>query len=677
MAFLYPSFLWALTALAIPVLIHLFQLRRFKRIDFPNVRFLQEVTQQTRSRKKVRHWLVLLARLLALACLVFAFAQPYLKSSAGSTAPGQRAVGLYLDDSWSMDGQNPKGRLLDQARSDAQQTVMAFGRTDRFQVLTNRMEGRQQLLLGRDEALAAVSQVDAGPYAKPLSQVMLRQREALAQSDLLGRQAFLFTDLQRNITDVDAWTNDTAVRTVIVPLEASATDNLSIDSAWFESPVRRLGQAEALHVRVRNHADGPVHDVPLRLTIDGRQRAMAAITMEAGAVADSVLHFYNDAPGNHYAQLSIEDRPIIFDNTYNIAWHTASKLNVMLVAADAPGDADIKAIFSGDSLHNFTVQPWRQLDLGALAKQDLVVLNGLPEIPSGLANALRGFTEGGGSLALYPAMGADLTSYRNALGLFGTGFSTLDTNTVKVARIDLDAPFFRDVFSTMPANVDLPQVRARYRLSPPPAADALLRLQDGSAFLCAVHAAKGRAYFCASPLAPAGGNFARHALFVTSLLRMAELARPAGPLSHVIGDEATIPLDGVDLSGDAVPHLLGPGGTDIIPEVRRTMQGSSLVLHDAELQPGPYAVTNGSDTLEVVALNPPRGEGDLAAYTADELREALKAKGLNTISVLDMKGDSMAASLSELDKGSKLWIWFIIAALVFLVLETVLIRFSK
>ena len=677
MAFLYPSFLWALTAWAIPVIIHLFQLRRFKRIDFPNVRFLQEVTQQTRSRKKVRHWLVLLARLFALACLVFAFAQPYLKSSAGTTAPGQRAVSLYLDDSWSMDGQNPNGRLLDQARSDAQQTVMAFGRTDRFQVLTNRMEGRQQMLLGRDEALAAVSQVDAGPYAKPVSQVMLRQREALSQSDLPGRQAFLFTDLQRTTTDVDAWTNDTTVRTVIVPLEASTTDNLSIDSAWFEGPVRRLGQPEALHVRVRNHAAGPVRDVPVRLAIDGRQRAMAAMTLEPGAMVDSVLHFYNNTPGDHSAALSIEDRPITFDNTYHIAWRTANKLNVMLVESDAPGDADIKAIFSGDSLYNFTVGSARQLDLGTLAKQDLVVLNGLPDIPSGLANALRSFTESGGSVALYPALNADAASYRNAFGLFGTGFGTLDTNAVKVARIDLEASFFRDVFSTMPANVDLPEVRARYHLSPPPAADALLRLQDGSAFLCAVQSAKGRAYFCASPLAPEGGNFARHALFVTSLLRMAELARPAGPLSHTIGEEASISLDGVDLGGDAVPHLRGPGGADIIPEVRRTLQGTSLVLHDADLQPGPYFVTDGNDTLEILALNPPRNEGDLAAYTADELREVLKEKGLTTISVLDMKGGSMAASLSELDKGSKLWTWFIIAALVFLVLETALIRFSK
>ena len=676
MAFLFPSFLWALAVLAIPVLIHLFQLRRFKRIDFPNVRFLQEVTQQTRARKKVRHWSVLLARLLALACIILAFAQPYWKGPSGTTTAGQRAISLYLDDSWSMDGQNPKGRLLDQARTDAQESVMAFGRTDRFQVITNRLEGRQQLLLGRDEALAAISQVDAGPYARPLSQVMERQREALAHSDLPAREAFLFTDLQRGITDVAAWTNDTSVRTIIVPLEASNTDNLAIDSAWFESPVRRLGQAEALHVRVRNHAKGPVRDVPLRLTIDGRQRAMTAMTLDAGAAVDSVLHFNNDAPGNHSAQLSIEDRPITFDNTYTIAWRTSARLRVLLVNAGAPGDEDIKAVFGGDSAYVLTVQPYRQLDLSQLAKQDLVLLNGLPDIPSGLANALRGFTEGGGSLAVYPAVNADAASYRNLLGLFGTGFGAMDTAAVKVDRIDLDAPFFRDMFSSMPANVDLPQVRTRYRIAPPPAADALLRLRDGSAFLCAVHAAKGRAYFCAAPLAPEGGNFPRHALFVTSLLRMAELARPAGPLSHVIGEEAAIPLDGIDLEGDAVPHLKGPAGIDIIPEIRRTLTGTSLVLHDAELQPGPYAVTNGDDTLALIALNPPRGEGDLAAYTADELREALKTQGLGTISVLEMKGDSMAASLKDLDQGGKLWPWFILAALLFLVLETALIRLS-
>lgn len=675
MAFLFPSFLWALTALAIPVIIHLFQLRRFKRIDFPNVRFLQEVTQQTRSRKKVRHWLVLLARLLALACLVLAFAQPYLPQDNGRAMVGDRAVSLFLDDSWSMDGQNSGGRLLDQARADAQDAIMAYGPTDRYQVLTNRFEGRQQLLLGRDEALAAAGQVEAGPYAKPLSQVMERQREALARSEAPVKRALLFTDLQRTVTDVERWRNDSAVQTVIVPLEAAGADNLAIDSVWFGSPVRRLGQVEELNVRVRNHGAQDLLNVPLKLHIDGRQRAMATFSIGPGAQVDTVLNFTNDATGFHAGVVSIDDRPITFDNSFHIAYRTAERLHVLLVSGgDAASDKDIAAVFTGDSTYAFTAQGARQIDLAALVRQDLVVLNAVPDVPSGLAGALKDFVEGGGSLAVFPALNADAASYREALALFGASFGTRDTAGVKVERIDLRSPFYREVFSSMPANVDLPLVRARYAMVPAPAAEVLLRLRSGAAFLSATPQGKGRVYLCAAPLDAAGGNFSRHALFVTSMLRMAELARPMGALYHIIGQEAVIPLEGTDLAGESPPHLKGPGGTDAIPEVRRTVAGAALVLHQEDLVPGPYALTVEADTVAILALGLPRGEGDLSAYGPGELKALLERQGLSTITVLDKAGNELAASLRNLEHGAKPWKWFILAALFFLLLEILLIR---
>lgn len=678
MAFLYPGFLWALTALAIPIIIHLFQLRRFKRIDFPNVQFLQEVTRQTRSRKKVRHWLVLLARLLALAALVLAFAQPYLPATNGEAAAGARAVSLYLDDSWSMDGQNTNGRLLDQARTDAQDAIMAHGPADRFQVLTNRFEGRQQLLLGRDEALAAAGQVEVGPHSKPLSQVMERQREALARSEAPVKRALLFTDLQKAVTDVEQWKNDSAVRTVIVPLEASTADNLAIDSVWFSSPVRRLGQVEGLNVRVRNYGAQELHNVPLKLGIDGRQRAMATFSIGPGAQVDTVLNFTNDASGFHRGEVSIEDRPITFDDRFHIAFRTADRLRVLLLSGgDAASDNDIGAVFAGDSTYTFAVQPYRQIDLASLPRQDLVVLNALPDMPSGLANAVKDFVEGGGSLAVFPTEHADATGYRQALAQFGAAFGVRDTAGVKVERIDLRTPFYREVFSTMPANVDLPLVRARYAITPAPAAEVLLRLRNGAAFLSATPQGKGRVYLCAAPLAAAGGNFSRHALFVTSLLRMAELARPMGALYHIIGQEAAIPLEGVEPSGEAPPHLLGPGGIDAIPEVRRTVAGTSLVLHDEDLVPGPYALTVDGDTVALLALDLARTEGDLAAYTTDELKALLDRHGLVTITVLDKAGNELAASLRDLDHGPKLWKWFILATLLFLLLEILLIRITR
>lgn len=678
MAFLYPNFLWALTALAIPVIIHLFQLRRFKRIEFPNVQFLQEVTQQTRSRKKVRHWLVLLARLLALASIVLAFAQPYIRSNTGNVVAGQRAVSLYLDDSWSMDGQNGAGRLLDQARADAQDVVMAYSPTDRFQVLTNRFEGRQQLLLGRDEALAAAGQVEVGPYSRPLSQVMERQHEALVHSEAPVKQAFLFTDLQRYVTDVDQWKNDSTVRTVIVPLEAAGTNNLAIDSVWFGNPVRRLGQVEELNVRVRNYGGLALHNVPLKLSIDGRQRAMATFGIGPGAQVDTVLNFTNDSPGFHTGTVEVDDRPILFDNVMHIAYRTAGKLHVLLLGgADPASDKDIEAVFRGDSAYAFTVQPYRQVDLAALARQDLVVLNALPDIPSGLAGSVREFAEGGGSVAIFPAAQADPVTYREALALFGAGFGAKDTTGIKVERIDLRAPFFRDVFNSMPANVDLPLVRTRYAVTPGPAAEVLLRLQSGGAFLSAMPTGKGRAYLCAAPLGAAGGNFSDHALFVTSLLRMAELARPGGALYHIIGGEAVVALEGVDLPGEAPPQLRHVGGAALIPEVRRTVGGISLVLHDEDVAPGAYALTVGGDTAAILALNLPRKEGDLSAYSPGQLKEELAKRGITSITLLDKTGNELAADLRSLDQGTKLWKWFIAAALLFLMLEVLLIRTSR
>ncbi len=679
MTFLFPGFLWALAALAIPVIIHLFQLRRFKRIDFPNVRFLKDVAQQTRARKKVRHWLTLLARMAALACLVLAFAQPYIPRTDAPVTSGQRAVSIYVDDSWSMDGQNAEGRLLDQARKGAQDVIMGHSASDRFQVLTGRFEGRQQVLTGRDEALASAAQAEVGPFSRPLSQVLARQAEALARAEAPVRRRYLFTDLQRASVDVERWADDTTMRTVIVPLPSAAPDNLSIDSAWFASPVRRLGQSEELHVRIRNHGEQALENVPLKLTIDGRQRAGTTFSVEGGAAVDTILHFTNDATGDHWGSIALTDRPVTFDDELFIAYHTAERLRVTLLSGgDAISDKSIEAVFAGDSSHVFTQFPYKAFDLSALQRTDLVVLNGLSEVPSGLAGALKSFVDEGGSVAIFPAAKLDGSGLAPLLTPFGiSGPSRTDTAAMKVDRIDLEEPFYREVFSTMPRNVELPLVRLRHAFVPRPGADQLLRLQDGSTFLSATRSGRGKVYMCASPLTEAAGNFTRHALFPTSLLRMAELSRPMGMLYHIIGDEATIALDGVEMSGEGAAHLKGPQGLDLVPELRRTPAGNAIVLHDQDLLPGAYALVLEKDTLQMLALDLPRTESDLSAYSPEELQRALEQQGLGSFTVLDTAPGDLSLSLKDLDQGVKLWKWFLIAALLFLALEILFIRSEK
>src|SRR5688572_10062770 len=125
MTFLYPSFLWALAALSIPVLIHLFNFRKTTRIYFSNTRFLKLVKEVTTAKRRLKHYLILASRLLFLFFLILAFAQPLIP--AREQMANNRSILLYVDNSQSMSAQlADKTRGLDAALSFAQNIVELF-----------------------------------------------------------------------------------------------------------------------------------------------------------------------------------------------------------------------------------------------------------------------------------------------------------------------------------------------------------------------------------------------------------------------------------------------------------------------------------------------------------------------------------------------------------------------
>lgn len=681
MSFANPAFLWALSALAIPVLIHLFQLRRFKRIDFPNVHLLAEVNQQTRARRKVQHWLVLLARILALACLVLAFARPFLPGSAAIA--GEQVVSIHVDDSHSMDALGSEGRALDAARTAARSIITQGAPSTRYQLLTGRFQGREQLLVDRDEALESASRVSTGPNTRPLSQVMARQREALHAGEAPVKRAYLITDLQRTITDVGTWTADSSVEHIIVPIPTQDAMNLSIDSVWFQGPVRRLGQRESLTVRISNHGGQELVNVPLRLTVNGEQRAMTTFSIAGGSTIDSTLHFISGTTGDQWGTIELDDAPVRFDDRFYIAYRVQESIRVLLIGgADATSDADIERAFSAsgttaDSTHRFSRMDLRAVDRSQLKGQDLIVLNALPDVSSGLVQDLSDALKAGASVAVFPPREGTSMGYRELLARGGmTATQDTDTALRKVDRIDLEKPFYRDIFSNMPRNVDLPQGRERWNLRTAPGTDVLLRMQDGRPFLVSRMIERGNMFVCAAPLAERSGNFTRHGLFAATLLRMAELSRPSPPLYHHTNTAALLPLYGPEPPGDRVPHLRGPGGVDIVPELRRVNGSAYLALHDEDLPDGQYAVTFDGDTVLALALDLDRRESDLRTMAVEELKAAIERRGLSNFKVLEA-GDDLSLRLAELDQDRKLWKWFVALALIFLVAEVLLIRFLR
>ena len=230
--FLYPVFLYALAAIAIPIIIHLFNFQRYKTLVFTNVRFLREVKQQTKQQSQLKHLLVLLARILFITFLVLGFAQPFIPLT-DETNHSAHTVSIFLDNSFSMNTNNPEGRLFDQARSRIEGIVAAYKPTDQFQLLTHDFESKHQFLVNGKEVESLLDQVTITPAVKPLSHILSRQKDLLSNNSSMGHHSYIVSDFQKQNTDLEKIPHDSTTHVRLIPLTPQAGSNIYIDSCWW------------------------------------------------------------------------------------------------------------------------------------------------------------------------------------------------------------------------------------------------------------------------------------------------------------------------------------------------------------------------------------------------------------------------------------------------------------
>ena len=180
MFFINPYFLFAGLLIAIPIIIHLFNFRKYRKVYFSNVEFLREIKSQTQKSSVLRHLLVLLCRILAILCLVFAFAQPYIPlSNNKKVIQKNNLVSIYVDNSFSMDALSSNGRLIDEAKNKAADICSVYKSSDLFQLLTNDFEGKHQRLVNTDEFKDMLNEVKISSNSRNLSEIVSRQKDML------------------------------------------------------------------------------------------------------------------------------------------------------------------------------------------------------------------------------------------------------------------------------------------------------------------------------------------------------------------------------------------------------------------------------------------------------------------------------------------------------------------
>jgi Aerotolerance regulator N-terminal/Beta-galactosidase trimerisation domain len=673
MQFLFPAFMFALAALAIPIIIHLFYFRRFKTVYFTNVRFLREVKEESSARRKLRNLLVLTARCLAIACLVFAFAQPFLPRNTEGVKKGEKAASIFIDNSFSMNALSKDLSLLEKAKQKAREIVQAYATDDKFQILTNDFEGRHQRLVSKEEALGLIDEVKTTPSVQEISKVIYRQQQALNSGKAPNKTAFVLSDFQKNVADIAGF-KDSTLEVYLLPLAAVQEKNIAIDSAWFESPVQMMGQSNPLVVRVTNYTNADVENIKLSVAQNGQEKPVGLLKIKAKSSIEDTVQISVMKTGWHEAKLNITDYPVQFDDNYFFTFNVASTINILNIN-DGQNNRFLQNALGSAKNFKIVDQSSGGVQYSQFSNYSMIVLNGLNSLSSGLASELAQYIKNGGNALIFPANSADLTSY-NAFSnsLQTNGLSAFEATPREISSINTEEFIFKDVFTNKNNNLKLPNTTGNYRLVNRNG-ENIMTYRDGSSFITKNKIGKGNMYLCAASLDEKSSTLARSGeVFVPMLYRMAISGAKDWRVGYTIGKDDFIEADSKGIAGEKSYKMKG-AKEEFIPEQRIVSGKAILGVKEGVKTAGFYSLfTKPDSALYKFGFNYDRRES-LLEYLDNK---ALKGLERSNIKVFDETAEAnFTAVVGEQNQGVALWRWFVISALIFMLIEVLLLRFWK
>ena len=664
MEFLYSTFLYALALVAVPIIIHLFNFRKFKTVYFSNVQFLKSVKEKTKSQSQLKHLLILLSRILTIAFIVFAFAQPYLKSEESDEVAKKHAVSVYIDNSFSMDAENESGRLLQSAKQQAQSIFDAYSPNDDFYFLENNFKPIHQRKLAKEQLFEEINAIETSSNVHSLNKVFKRQKYSLENSTAEKKDIYIISDFQKTIADLDLEAADSAYSVRLIQANPYENGNVYIDSCWLSKPNPQVQSNISLFARLK--ADNiEERDVSIKLTVDNQQRAIANTSLQDESIVE--LNFNINELGWHNGTLSLHDYPITFDDEFHFSFEIKPQINVQHIY-DTKAHPSLVKLFDEDDYFNYSSQSVNQINYTDLAQNQLIILEGFERISSGLEQSILNALKDGQSIMLFPSEKMDFESYKSFATALGVDFyKSLEKTESAISKIDYKNALFDGVFEEKEERLNFPKVDSYYSISQLSTTNAssILTLDNKSSFLSEYKVLEGAIYLSAVGLDKSFSNFSKHALFVPVLYNIASYSGGKQRLYYTIGDES-IPLIN---SGFSKPFSIQQGEFECIPNAR----AKSLFVGNQINTAGHYnLVDNDNSLISRLAFNYDRLESQLNTLEKDDLT-ALSQRYSNIL-LIDKNSDSISNYLKTLNTGTPLWIYCIMLALLFLIIETLLIR---
>ena len=669
MQLLYPWFLLGLLSIAVPVVVHLLQLRRPQRILFTNAAVIRKAELVTTRYRKVQQLLILLTRILAVATLVLVFCQPFIPAKEKKTISG---VDVLVDDSFSMQITDvTNNSLFAKAVNEARQ-------------LSETAANQFRLLNIGPHLLSKTTFKNGLDALRPNAKSAIAKYGEVADGEGNNSSMYVFSDFQKNAFSTEIFNKlITDKKIVLVPLNGQRLCNIYVDSVWVDDAFLRVHTNVGLHVRLRNGGIVAVNDCPIKVFLGSRQVASFRVTVEPGQVVASVVQVQLADEQLALGRVVTEDAPVIFDNIFYFTLQPAAVIRVLEISAEPVA----RQVYANEPLFNYSFSKVQNIDYAAMRQANLVLLNEVIVLDAGLRDGLREVVKRGGSVVVVPAASATVrASYQQLFKDLGLGAVQWEDGGAapelrEVAMPSAREPFFRDVFGAQSRAVTMPRVAPVLRWSR--TGTDILRLRDGESYLANFASGAGQVYVFSAPFAKAYSDFTAQALFVPVMYRMAMLSYKNEQLpAYRLTQEAVslrLPVAAGSEGGpaDAANLKLVKDSLTLTPGQRVVGQEVRLELPEGMNEAGFYQMRRQGKVLTTLAFNQDKHESELAAYSADELRQLVGPNRPNVRVVEAGNAGEGLAKLRDEQTGTPLWRYFLGLALLALLTEALLVRFGK
>ena len=661
-----PENLYFLFAIAIPILIHLLNLRKHKTIYFSSIRFLKNIKEHHHQKSKLKNILLLISRILALSFLIIAFCKPHIPSDDSTNT---KNVFIYIDNSQSMDIDFGKGNLLNKAKEKAKKISESYPKEQVFYLITNDFFAINNNSYDMKLLSNQIDKITSTPKTKSINDI-------LSKINSLGSNNHLYfiSDMQTNSAKISELQEDSN-KISLIRLENKILPNLSIDSCFISSPIFISENEIKINVKISNNGNKDITDEVIFLNIDNKQKSQQYINLEAGNVKEIFFRFLTENKDIINGEFKLNDSHITYDNRLFFTLNKSKKIKTCMIYDDS-NNKSFNHLFQEDTLlFEYTEFDITNINYNILLEQNFIILDGVENLNSGLVSSLNNFVDNGNTLLIIPPKKI------NKISRYNQKLKSLRVNSIsgeiksqfKINKFDFDHPLYKNVFSEEIKLIDYPSSFKSFKINNNISNTKIIKLENNNTFLTSYNKNNGFVFQFSSPLDSLHNNFTQHALFVPTLINIAISSIQIDAPYYTLKSNQNIKYKNKNINKADI-RIKGYD-LDFIPTIKGSSGNYTINVHNQINNHGIYNLEKNNEILNKIAFNYCRTESNLSSLSISELKRILKNN--ENVDILSSENNKLISNIKEKQLGKELWKIAIMLSLLFFAIEILIIKTIK